>query len=132
MQALIADRRCLSVDIMPRLVLRSTSCNNAALGRLIAGGCWDVNWQKSSMCCRSVSSPVLTAGQDQQPQRVRQGCAGGGRDVKLENIFLAEDGSVRVGDFGLTMSKMQEMAISPVGTVEYMAPEARPRPSYSP
>ncbi|KAK9842596.1 hypothetical protein WJX81_008119 [Elliptochloris bilobata] len=45
------------------------------------------------------------------------------RDVKLENIFLAEDGSVRVGDFGLTMSKMQELAISPVGTVEYMAPE---------
>lgn len=46
--------------------------------------------------------------------------------MKLENIFLAADGSVRVGDFGLTMSKMQELAISPVGTVEYMAPEARP------
>ena len=46
--------------------------------------------------------------------------------MKLENIFLAADGSVRVGDFGLTMSKMQELAISPVGTVEYMAPEASP------
>lgn len=27
------------------------------------------------------------------------------------------------GDFGLTMSMRQESAISPVGTVEYMAPE---------
>jgi len=29
------------------------------------------------------------------------------------------------GDFGLTMSMRQESAISPVGTVEYMAPEVR-------
>jgi len=36
-----------------------------------------------------------------------------------------------VGDFGLTMSQLQEMAISPVGTVEYMAPEAR-RPAHPP
>ena len=47
------------------------------------------------------------------------------RDVKLENIFIAEDGRVRLGDFGLTMSMKQELAISPVGTVEYMAPEVR-------
>ena len=48
------------------------------------------------------------------------------RDVKLENIFIAEDGRVRLGDFGLTMSMKQELAISPVGTVEYMAPEVPP------
>jgi len=30
---------------------------------------------------------------------------------------------VKLGDFGLTMSMKQEVAISPVGTVEYMAPE---------
>jgi len=46
--------------------------------------------------------------------------------VKLENIFIAEDGRVRLGDFGLTMSMKQELAISPVGTVEYMAPEVQP------
>ena len=28
-----------------------------------------------------------------------------------------------LGDFGLTMSTKQELAVSPVGTVEYMAPE---------
>ena len=45
------------------------------------------------------------------------------RDIKLENIFLDEEGRVKLGDFGLTMSMKQELAISPVGTVEYMAPE---------
>ena len=30
---------------------------------------------------------------------------------------------MKLGDFGLTMSMKQEVAISPVGTVEYMAPE---------
>ena len=46
--------------------------------------------------------------------------------MKLENIFIGSDGRLRLGDFGLTMSMKQELAISPVGTVEYMAPEARP------
>jgi serine/threonine protein kinase len=45
------------------------------------------------------------------------------RDVKLENIFIGDDELIRLGDFGLTMSMQQELAISPVGTVEYMAPE---------
>ena len=57
-------------------------------------------------------------------QRLRTGGAFC-RDVKLENVFIANDGRVRLGDFGLTMSMKQEMAISPVGTVEYMAPEVR-------
>ncbi|PSC75138.1 exostosin-like glycosyltransferase [Micractinium conductrix] len=45
------------------------------------------------------------------------------RDIKLENIFIDDAGKVKLGDFGLTMSMRQESAISPVGTVEYMAPE---------
>ena len=45
------------------------------------------------------------------------------RDLKLENIFLSKEGDVMLGDYGLTMSTMQELAVSPVGTVEYMAPE---------
>jgi serine/threonine protein kinase len=45
------------------------------------------------------------------------------RDIKLENIFIDDAGKLKLGDFGLTMSMKQESAISPVGTVEYMAPE---------
>ena len=50
-------------------------------------------------------------------------CACVCRDLKLENIFLSKEGEVMLGDFGLTMSTKQELAVSPVGTVEYMAPE---------
>lgn len=46
-------------------------------------------------------------------------------DIKLENIFLTGEHVIKLGDFGLTMSTRQELAISPVGTVEYMAPEVR-------
>jgi serine/threonine protein kinase len=51
------------------------------------------------------------------------------RDIKLENIFLNSEGQVKLGDFGLTMCRLQETAISPVGTVEYMAPEVVSLPS---
>lgn len=47
------------------------------------------------------------------------------RDIKLENIFMDAHGNVKLGDFGLTMSQSEEKAVSPVGTVEYMAPEVR-------
>ena len=51
------------------------------------------------------------------------------RDIKLENIFLDGNMKIKLGDFGLTMSCLQETAISPVGTVEYMAPEVISLPS---
>ena len=49
--------------------------------------------------------------------------AAAGRDVKLENIFLTSRSLLKLGDFGLAMSLKQECPISPVGTLEYMAPE---------
>lgn len=45
------------------------------------------------------------------------------RDIKLENIFVDANNRVKFGDLGLTMSTREERGISPVGTVEYMAPE---------
>ncbi|KAL3148438.1 hypothetical protein ABBQ38_013889 [Trebouxia sp. C0009 RCD-2024] len=64
-----------------------------------------------------VALPILTALTHMHQLRIIH------RDIKLENIFIGMDGRVKLGDFGLTMSMKQEVAISPVGTVEYMAPE---------
>ena len=87
-----------------QLLLRAQACS-AALRR--------------SPCKQDINQSCLA-------RRRRVELHGCGRDVKLENIFISGDGRVRLGDFGLTMSMKQELAISPVGTVEYMAPEAGP------
>ena len=70
------------------------------------------------MCRPATEAPLLCC----CPQRMHA-LAIIHRDVKLENVFLGAAGDLRLGDFGLTMSMKQESAISPVGTVEYMAPE---------
>ncbi|KOS20755.1 G2-specific protein kinase nim-1 [Escovopsis weberi] len=46
------------------------------------------------------------------------------RDLKPENVFLGEDNSVKLGDFGLSkMIKSQDFASTYVGTPFYMSPE---------
>lgn len=46
-------------------------------------------------------------------------------DVKDSNVFVAEDGSVKLNDFGLCMPKEKFIALtSVVGTAQYIAPEA--------
>jgi len=47
------------------------------------------------------------------------------RDVALKNVFLAEDGSVKLGDFGVAriLDSTQELALTKVGTPCYIAPE---------
>lgn len=51
------------------------------------------------------------------------------RDIKLENLFISSRGHLQLGDFGLAISVLEERAISPVGTLEYMAPEILRLPS---
>ncbi len=54
------------------------------------------------------------------------------RDVKPQNIFLAEDGNFKLGDFGIarTMDKDGHATTIGVGTYSYMAPEVFSRQRY--
>jgi serine/threonine protein kinase len=43
------------------------------------------------------------------------------RDIKLENILLAENRIFKIADFGLATTKEQKTSF--LGTIDYMAPE---------
>jgi len=47
------------------------------------------------------------------------------RDIKPENIFFDDDNNLRLGDFGLAINETRERPTARVGTLDFMAPEAR-------
>ena len=51
------------------------------------------------------------------------------RDIKSQNIFLKEGGSIVIGDFGL--SKKDDLAATYIGTPYYMSPEIVGNKKYS-
>jgi len=54
------------------------------------------------------------------------------RDLKPANVFIASDGSAKLGDFGLVFSLASgAMARNFVGTEDYMAPEMLKKEPYS-
>lgn len=54
------------------------------------------------------------------------------RDLKTANVFLCEDGSIKLGDFGLCrVLEQSTMAKTNVGTPLYMAPELLENKSYT-
>jgi serine/threonine protein kinase len=55
------------------------------------------------------------------------------RDIKLENIFITEDGKVKLGDLGMSkvLGKEDELISTRVGTPVYFAPEVIQNQLYS-
>tara|TARA_B100001094_G_scaffold310416_1_gene345013 strand:- start:1794 stop:3050 length:1257 start_codon:yes stop_codon:yes gene_type:complete len=45
------------------------------------------------------------------------------RDIKSENTFLFDDGKVKIGDFDHSINYKSEVALSIVGTLDYISPE---------
>jgi len=49
------------------------------------------------------------------------------RDIKPENLLFADDGALKLADFGLSIDLGSESAVTRAGTLDYMAPEVRVR-----
>jgi serine/threonine protein kinase len=45
------------------------------------------------------------------------------RDIKPENLLVTDSGTLKLADFGLSIVTTDEMPVTRVGTVDYMAPE---------
>ncbi|KAF4620160.1 hypothetical protein G7Y89_g14660 [Cudoniella acicularis] len=118
-------------------------CGNGDLGRVIKdlaakkqyaeeGFVWSMFSQLVTALYRchygvdppEVGSNVMGLGNSAKPQPPAPGVMILHRDLKPENVFLGEDNSVKLGDFGLSkMMQSHDFASTYVGTPFYMSPE---------
>ena len=45
------------------------------------------------------------------------------RDIKPENLLVTASGGLKLADFGLSIVAREELPVTRVGTLDYMAPE---------
>ncbi|CAG8983457.1 hypothetical protein HYALB_00000626 [Hymenoscyphus albidus] len=118
-------------------------CGNGDLGRVIKdlqlkkayaeeGFVWSMFAQLLSALYRchygvnppEVGANVMGLGNSAKPQKPASGTMILHRDLKPENVFLGEDNSVKLGDFGLSkIMQSHDFASTYVGTPFYMSPE---------
>ncbi|KAI9732018.1 MAG: G2-specific serine/threonine protein kinase [Claussenomyces sp. TS43310] len=118
-------------------------CGNGDLGRVIKdlqlknryaeeGFVWSMFSQLVTALYRchygvdppEVGSQVMGLGNTAKPRQPSGGVMILHRDLKPENVFLGEDNSVKLGDFGLSkIMQSHDFASTYVGTPFYMSPE---------
>ncbi|CZT03342.1 probable NIMA-like protein kinase [Rhynchosporium agropyri] len=118
-------------------------CGNGDLGRVIKGlqlkkqlaeegFVWSMFSQLVTALYRchygvdppEVGSNVMGLGNSANPKQPASGVMILHRDLKPENVFLGEDNSVKLGDFGLSkLMASHDFASTYVGTPFYMSPE---------
>ncbi|TVY46330.1 G2-specific protein kinase [Lachnellula occidentalis] len=118
-------------------------CGNGDLGRVIKdltskrqyaeeGFVWSMFSQLVTALFRchygvdppEVGSNVMGLGNTARPRQPAGGVMILHRDLKPENVFLGEDNSVKLGDFGLSkIMQSHDFASTYVGTPFYMSPE---------
>ncbi|RDW92561.1 putative NIMA-like protein kinase [Coleophoma crateriformis] len=118
-------------------------CGNGDLGRVIKdlqvkkqyaeeGFVWSMFAQLVTALYRchygvdppEVGSNVMGLGNSAKPKQPAGGVMILHRDLKPENVFLGEDNSVKLGDFGLSkIMQSHDFASTYVGTPFYMSPE---------
>ncbi|TVY86000.1 G2-specific protein kinase, partial [Lachnellula willkommii] len=118
-------------------------CGNGDLGRVIKdltsrrqyaeeGFVWSMFSQLVTALYRchygvdppEVGSNVMGLGNTAKPRQPAGGVMILHRDLKPENVFLGEDNSVKLGDFGLSkIMQSHDFASTYVGTPFYMSPE---------
>ncbi|TVY56274.1 G2-specific protein kinase nim-1, partial [Lachnellula suecica] len=118
-------------------------CGNGDLGRVIKdlalkkqyaeeGFVWSMFSQLVTALYRchygvdppEVGSNVMGLGNTARPRQPAGGVMILHRDLKPENVFLGEDNSVKLGDFGLSkIMQSHDFASTYVGTPFYMSPE---------
>ncbi|KAN0119472.1 kinase-like protein [Hyaloscypha variabilis] len=118
-------------------------CGNGDLGRVIKdlqakkqyaeeGFVWSMFSQLVTALYRchygvdapEVGSNIMGLGNSAKPRQPAGGVMILHRDLKPENVFLGEDNSVKLGDFGLSkIMQSHDFASTYVGTPFYMSPE---------
>eukprot|EP00741_Cyanophora_paradoxa_P006547 tig00001024_g6337.t1 len=108
--------RCLGICLEPRhLSVVVEYCAKGSLGRYVRNAANEIDY---GFCVRTATGIArgMAYLHGLEPAVVH-------RDLKGDNIFLAEDLTPRIGDFGLSIDKDNTKTMTECGTFQFVAPE---------